>query len=397
MISGQKYCIFSVFFIWLLSQKFLPLSIMKPYGESRQIFGIISVLIWIIVCAIILFLDFIDPLIISLNEWPEILSTGLFAAIYLLLSFPMDLIGGHILPSRYGRSILSIQEWFKGWARAAGIHGLYYWLNSYLLLQIAQWLGLGGAVGWLVIQIILLGNLKIWIARLLVNFEVKTENDRGRLAIYMDHADKGFTGGIAGMPGNEVIIVPMYWKNRFSEKVMTMLLTRRHGAINTQGHGRGFLWALLWNAGMFALAGWIGGVDAGNLHSLLSTFAWFSLLSLGCLIGILPWFSRKAVWEIDRWTYYKGADADVLRESIQLTDQLQNTDMKRSDRLRAWLNPLPDANSRIAHMQTQKPHKGAWNTAWQAVYFSWAGINLFARMLPVNLGRPALWVFLPTD
>ena len=370
---------------------------MRPYGQSRRILGTLSLSIWIAGCVFILLPPLSDPLIQEVNEWPAFLSVGLCVGIYLAISFPFDFTGGYILPKRYGRSIMSFTSWLKAWIRAVGVHSLYFWLNAYLVLQIAQWLGLAGAVGWLVIQIILLSNMKLWIARLMVGFKVKMENDRGRLVLYLDHPDKGFTGGIAGMPGNEAIVMPAYWKTRFSEKVLDMLLTRRHGAINTRGHGRGFLWALLWNTGLFALACWLGDISSGTPGAWLRSISWFSLFSLGSLIGILPYISRKAVWEIDRWTYYKGADADVLRESIQLTDQLQNPIGYQRDWLSKILNPLPDAASRIAHMQTQNPHKGAWNTAWQAVFFSWAGFNLFARMIPVNLGRPALWVFLPTD
>ena len=316
---------------------------------------------------------------------------------YIVISLPFDYIGGHYLPYKYGRSMLGTIPWGKRWARAATIHGLYMGLNAWMLYLISSWLGILGAIGWMLIQIILLGNLQVWVARALVHFVSKPENDRGRLILYLENQDKAFTGGVGGFPGNEVIVMPLYWKQRFPEKIMEMLLTRRHGVIMTGNHGRGFLVATLSNLVCFSLAAYLGGIGNGTVGGTVFTILWFSLLSWVQIIGLLPFISRKATCEIDRWAYYKGADADVLRETIQLSDQLQDPPTYVRAFMPALLESLPDAASRLNHLQVQQNIKGAWHASRLALFLSWSGVNLLCRAVPSNTGRPELWVFLPGD
>ena len=373
---------------------------MKKYGDKRRVLGIAHMIIWGIICVFGIWTvghkewEFIWDL---LSRSTPLLILSVFTLLYILVSFPFDLIGGFILPQKYGRSLISFIRWLGIWARAAGIHGLYYLLNGYMLYIMGDWLGLAGAVLWVIIQMILLGNLQVWVARALVRFKTKPENDRGRLVLYLDNQDKAFTGGIAGFPGNEVIVMPHYWRERFSEDVVSMLLTRRHGVVMTGNHGRGFLLAVLSNAVLFGLAAWLGEIAAGTIESTICTILWYTLFSFTHVIGLLPWLSRRSVWEIDRWAYFKGADADVLRKSIKLTDQLQNPSSYSEKLLPHLTESLPDAESRIARLQQQAAIKGAWHTARLALFLSWAGVGLLSRAVPSNTGRPELWVFLASD
>jgi len=44
------------------------------------------------------------------------------------------------------------------------------------------------------------------------------------------------------------------------------------------------------------------------------------------------------------------------------------------------------------------PHGwAAWHAARTALYLSWAGVGLLGRAVHCNLGRPEVWVFLPSD
>ncbi len=369
---------------------------MKSYGNARRILGI-----GYLVCIGALLLaslvgNNLYAVMMPFDGFSDTQYTLLFLLFWFLLSFPFDLIGGYFLPTKYGRSIESFGPWLAKWARGAGVQLLYFAFNAWALLGIADLLGLWGAVGWFALQMILLGNLQVWIARAVAHFPSKPENDRGRLVLYLDNRDKAFTGGIGGIPGNEVLVMPKYWKEKFTEKVLKLLLSRRHGAVLSKGHGRGFLFAFLWNLALFIGASYLGGLEDGTFESLFTTFVLFSLFSLLSLFGPLVWLSRKAVYEVDRWVYYKGADADVLRESFELTNHLRDLPDKKQS-LGGLTQPLPGKEERLQNMQTQADLKGGWHSAYLSVFLSWAGINMFARALPVLVGRPELWVLLPCD
>lgn len=369
---------------------------MKSYGDARRILGLIYIGCIGLLLGALLVDDNLYVAMMPLDGLSDMQYTLTFLLSWFIFSFPFDLLGGYLLPVKYGRSIANFSTWFLAWLRGAGIQFVYFALNAWALLGVSDFLGLWGAVGWMAIQMILLGSLQVWVARAIAHFPDKPENDRGRLVLYLENKDKSFTGGIGGLPGNEVLVMPSYWKEKFSEKTLKLLLSRRHGAILSKGHGRGFLFAFLWNVSIFALAAYLAELASGTFESLCFTFIYFSLFSLLSLFGPLVWLSRKAVYEIDRWVYYKGADADILRESFDLTNQLRDLpDEKRS--LAGITQPLPTRVERLANMQTQADLTGGWNSAYLSVFLSWGGINLFARALPVVAGRPELWVLLPCD
>lgn len=369
---------------------------MKSYGDARRILGISYLGFIALILGTLLFGDNLYIAMAPFDGLSDTQYTLSFLFAWFLLSFPFDLLGGYVLPVKYGRSIEGFLSWLGKWARGAGVQFIYFALNAWALLGIADLLGLWGAAGWVAIQMILLGNLQVWMARAVAHFPDKPENDRGRLVLYLENSDKAFTGGIGGLPGNEVLVMPTYWREKFSEKTLKLLLSRRHGAILSKGHGRGFLLAFLWNILVFLLAGYLGGLEVSTFESLFMTFVYFSLLSLLSLFGPLVWLSRKAVYEIDRWVYYKGADADVLRESFSQTNQLRDLpDEKRA--LAGITQPVPTSEERLKNMQTQADLKGGWHSAYLSVFLSWSGNNLFARALPLIAGRPELWVLLPCD
>lgn len=369
---------------------------MKSYGDARRILGLIYIGLISLMLGSLLLGNNLYVAMMPFDGLSDMQYTLVFLLVWFLVSFPFDLLGGYLLPVKYGRSIQSFGDWFLSWIRGAGIQFAYFALNAWSLLGIAGFLGLWGAVGWVAIQMILLGSLQVWVARAIAHFPDKPENDRGRLVLYLENKDKTFTGGIGGLPGNEVLVMPGYWKEKFSEKTLKLLLSRRHGAILSKGHGRGFLFAFLWNVLIFTLAGYLAEISTATFEALCLSFVYFSLFSLLGLFGPLVWLSRKAVYEVDRWVYYKGADADVLRESFDLTNQLRDLpDGQRS--LSAITQPLPTRAERLSNMQTQADLTGGWNSAYLSVFLSWGGLNLFARALPVVAGRPELWVLLPCD
>lgn len=307
-----------------------------------------------------------------------------------LLLLPGEWVAGHTLPHRYGRKTSSFISWLGQWSRAAGIQALYFFASGIAGLWVAGWTGIWGLAGWMVLQMLLLAGLQYFMALAMCAYTHSPYSDRGRIVLELEHEDRGLTGGIYGIPGQESIVMPAYWRRQLGEKAYQALLIRRHGAINTGIRGLAFFIALGWNVLLFVaallLSRW-GGQTEISLIRVCCLFTCFSVL--GYLV--LPASGRRAVFQLDRWAYFQRQDADVLREAITGFHRLQDEQSSHA------LSPLPDAAQRLAALQTQKDQKGAWQVFSLARYLSWAGYNLMNRTGFSLTGKPARWVFAPAD
>ncbi|MEM7371098.1 MAG: hypothetical protein AAF587_20960 [Bacteroidota bacterium] len=367
------------------------------YARARLVLGIVTVSFWILLAGVA-FLQGVPAKIGSLVEGTGTFWTlGLFLGGYVLISFPFDWFGGHRLPVLHGRSHESFGKWGLKWLRGAGIHMIYLWISGYMILVMAGWLGILGALLWVGIQMLLLTGFQIYMAIAIAPLPMDQSSHRGRFVYYVNSVDKSFTGGIHGMPGVEGIVMPVYWKEKFSEKIMEVLLARRHGAINSGSHGRGILLAIGVNAALFAAAAYLSPLPLDTVGGLISTSLLFTLFSAVSMLGLLPWLSRTAILEIDRWVYFKKIDGDDLRASIEATQRLQNDMRPLLGKMSSLLLSFPTKEMRLSHLQTQKALKGAWQANRHNVYTSWAGLNLLSRAMPYHIGKPELWVFLPGD
>ncbi len=343
-----------------------------------------------------LILDGASQLATATAGWPAPLVMLAVLGVYALVNAPFDYLGGYVLPARHGLSTDSRGQWLGKWAQGAALHLLLLFVAGYGLILMGQWVGWGGALGWMALLMILFMGFQDYLAIAVGGFRASYESDLARPVAILDHEEKAFTGGIGGLPGKETIVMPAYWRKRFPEAVFKVLLARRHGAINTGSHGRGTIGAFVWNVLLFTPALLLSRHSVGTVGAWLETTCYFSLFSLLTLWGPLPALSRRAVWELDRWIFYKGFDADALRRSFSLTGRLQ-PEAPAPGRFLARFQPLPSESVRQAQFAAQPDVKGAWHIATLAVFLSWAGGNLLARSGRSTLGKPALWVFLPGD
>ena len=212
------------------------------------------------------------------NNGENFWTLGLFLGSYFLLSLPFDWVGGHRLPVLHGRSHESFGGWLLKWLRGAGIHLLYLWLSGYMILVMAGWLGMIGALLWVGIQMLLLTGFQIYVAIAVAPLPMDQRSHRGRFVYYVDSKDKSFTGGIHGMPGVEGIVMPVYWREKFSDKILEVLLARRHGAINSGSHGRGILLAIVVNLALFAVAAYLSPAGVATVEGLIQTSLFVQLV-----------------------------------------------------------------------------------------------------------------------
>ncbi|WNJ21109.1 hypothetical protein [Pontibacter sp. G13] len=366
------------------------------YAQAKITLGAIQMGFLLTLSALFVVFDFGSQLDLWAGSLSMPVAWALLIVGFVLVSLPFDLIGGYILPHKFGRTTETLGEWVIGMLRGVGVQGFYFFIQGLILSWIGGWLGPWGAVGWVAISMILLTGLQFYIARLVYGFEWRMESHQGRWVYFFDSQDRAFSGGVCGFPGKESIVIPEYWVQRFPAAVTKMMITRRIGAIQSGSHGRGIGVAYIVNLLAFTGAVFLSPLPLTTLGGLVATVCIFAGFSALAMVGLIPWLSRKGVFEIDRWVYYKRVDIDALRESFDLTHRLQE-DMGGKSPVAAVLTSVPTQSMRQAYLQSQAPVKGAWQASRHAIFTSWAGINLLARASYLNQGRPALWVFLPGD
>jgi hypothetical protein len=139
----------------------------------------------------------------------------------------------------------------------------------------------------------------------------------------------------------------------------------------------------------------VGSSQLGSATGTIQLSLWFTLWSfLGLLT--LPTLSRRGVIEIDERAQAEGYAASLIRQNTERLDRLQDGEPRRPALVETIFHPVPSVENRL---EGPRSHQviGFWDAARTSVYLSLAGIGLLGRAVHCNCGRPALWVFLPTD
>lgn len=364
---------------------------MGRYFRIKVGLSITQIVLWLATVAAL----FILPSAIRIPELSDTTWLMLFLGWSLLVSIPADIIAGKILPERQGMYSMIFDGWWKKWLRAIIIQTVFFLLMGGWLLLMGDTFGQIGTIGCFALMMLLTGGLQIWLARATVGWESFFDNHKGKLVVYLDNEDPAFTGGISGIPGMEIFVIPNSWRKEMDDRMMGVIKGRRHGAIQTLGHAKGFLAAFLLNVLAFTAAILLVEEGTSTGLGLVQTVSLFSLFHLAGTALILTPLSRRAVWEVDKWVFYRGGDADSLRASfhkIVVKDELNDFGV-----FNPVFQPMPTPPSRSQHIASQTATKGAWNAARLSMFLSWAALNPLARSLPVTLGRPERWVFLPSD
>ena len=331
--------------------------------------------------------------------------------VYAVIQGAFDVFGGHILPTEYGRTRASgtldggttrkFAAFFAGWLRGVLAHSAVLFGAGLTLLWATRMGGFGGAVAaFAVISVILLAA-QAGIAALIASLTYRRSEPYQGLPVTLAACDASyFTGGIAGLPGLQTLILPEAW-NDLPEDERRAVLCRKVGAVKTGSWARGIALAIGFNLAGFALAGFVSGGTA-SVAGLVSTSLWFTLWSFIGLL-ILPTPSQAGVFEVDVYAAQNG-DArlnDGLKRAIRRIDASGDDEPARPGGVERIFHPIPSVERRIAaisvspHLPNAKP--GAWHAARMAIYLSWAGMSLLSRAVHCNSGRPDAWVFLPSD
>lgn len=206
--------------------------------------------------------------------------------------------------------------------------------------------------------------------------------------------DRGFTGGIVGWPGREQIVIPEHWFQTLKPSQIAIAVARRVEAIESGARTRGLVLATLWVLMGISVATLLPGAGVQSVAELVRTCLGFTLWSFLGLLW-LPTPSRKAASSLDGHVLARGLSASDLHETLRLLNQLQENNVERSTWEERIFHPVPSlANRRHA---TSTDRVGAWHLARTTLFLSWFGLGLLARAVHCNVGRPELWILLPTD
>ncbi len=373
------------------------------YGCVRWRVGLLSLGFWATISILGLVLDG-GTVFASCGHGPEI-TLATFWGCYVLLGFAFDFWGGYLLPKKHGRSSSTFTNWLSKWCRGSLLHAAYLWLASLALLRVAEHLGFWGSIAFVGVHMILLARFQFFFAKLLAPLRrVKSgrlpieDGALSRLRIHtVESEDEAFTGGVAGPPGREGIIIPAHWQENLPTEVMSTLRARRLGTVISGSRSRGLFAAILWNLIWFSIAAWLSPQPLSSVAGLLHTIFWFSLFCTLGHTGLLALLSRRGSMEVDSWTHAKGACEFKLQQAISFTNKLQGEQPCKRNPLEAIFSAIPSVEKRLQHLFMKKHIRGAWNASYMMLFLSWAGLGLVSRAGPGNLGRPELWVFLPCD
>lgn len=342
------------------------------YARARLWLGISGVGLWVVLSGLALWQDLPGrwP-----ADWPEWMALTAMVAVYATVQLPFDYLGGYALPLRFGRRTPG--GFWPGYLRGAFVHAALMLGFALLLLPVGRAGGLSAVLG-----LQLAGMLAM----------VATQEDWAACIAGRHRQDRGYTGGIAGLPGSENIILPDAWPPALRD----FATLRRQAAIESGSRTRGLVVAIGWNLVGFALCALLPGAGVETAIEWLRTGLAFTLWSfLGVLL--LPTLSRRGVFEVDQQARRRGLPSTDFSENVRRLDALQDDEPQRAAGVETIFHPIPSVQNRIAAFGAAQPVTGAWNAARYALFLSWPCGGWLNRAVHCNVGRPELWVFLPVE
>jgi hypothetical protein len=207
-------------------------------------------------------------------------------------------------------------------------------------------------------------------------------------------SEAAFSGGIIGFGAGARSLMPASWLKILPAQELETEFFRRQWQIQKGLPLRSFLVLLLWN-----LSGCTVGKHLLNLPGRAPGEALFGhvcFMTLWSFLGllILPRLSREAVLAADRAAAAAGLD---IESWIRRFPDLVGEDGSDRGAVQNVFYPIPSAEIRLNALNRDSSHFGPGNLARNSLYYSWATLTLLGRAVHCNAGRPALWVFPPSD
>lgn len=372
------------------------------YAGARLRLGIFGVGFWVVASAGLLALSVSDGVrgFLPGGIFGDLALIGLLFGAYVVIQFPMDVIGGYWLPKRYGRKVASAPGFVATLLRGIGVHTATL-LCSVLVLYAGG--KLGGIVGAFAAGLGSIGLLAAGrgviaglVARMgMVDRDNAAQKFTDLRTGLIEVVDEGFTGGVTGLvtPGKNLL--PAAWIDLMSSSQFAVVEARRAMVIRSGAWRAGRLAAMAYIAcGLLVALVLAGPASAGTGVGVVETGLWFTLWSFVGLL-VLPSLSRRAVYRIDHLTMALDSDPQASHQVRSVLDTLQDDEPARSRWIERIFHPIPSVTNRW-HGDAE-PAIALWDVARTSVYLGIAGASLLTRSVHCNVGRPSLWVWLPTE
>ncbi|MFN3166458.1 MAG: hypothetical protein ACE37H_05270 [Phycisphaeraceae bacterium] len=324
----------------------------------------------------------------------DVLVVGLLLAAYVSLQLPLDWLGGYDIPKRFGRRVQPAGAHATTLVRGIAAHTTILFLSATILYIGGRLAGLPGAFVAGVLWMLGLAALRGTVAGLVAKLSGPTGAEEQARTKLQSSTDEGFTGGIAGLLCPKSNILPAAWKEQLNDDQFELAMARRETVMRDGTWRRGRIGAFIFTATGLLLALLLAGSSAaGTGVGVVETSLWFTLWAfLGLLL--LPALSRAAVYNTDRKLMQQGIDPAAFEELTHTLDQLQDGEPQRARWIERVFHPIPSAANRTTDPGTAG---GFWDIARTSVYLGLSSLSLLTRSVHCNVGRPALWVWLPTD
>lgn len=327
------------------------------------------------------------------------------AAVHGALMAPFDLFGGWLLPREYGRSRERLGAFAWRWSRGAVLFGVGLVGSAVVMLTVSRWFGALGTLGAFLLLALVLLEVQPRVAalvgagRLLPRTGKATEDTFGVDGVVLSAVARHVTGGAFGMPGRTRWVTPRHWLDAADAVALPAQGLRRAWIERSGARDRGVLLALAWNAAaiLASLALY------GSPETVADVVRFALVMTLWSFVGllVLPTPSRWGVYRADLAALAAGAERERLAAGLHQLERDQDDELERSSGVETVFHPVPAVAHRIAVMRGQRApgpaSYAAWHAARTALFLSWAGVGLLGRAVHCNVGRPEVWVLLPSD
>jgi len=383
-----------------------PAAVLRPgYGRARLWLGITAVgtIVTASATALALGLPQRAAELVEASLAGQALFLMTFFAIYASIHLPFDVLGGYLLPRRFGRPHPSPARFASSLLRGMGVHTLVLAVIGLCILMGARAFGVSGAISVGILASLALLAVRVPLSRCVASlrstitaFEPIDLRGRGLPADCIASEDQGFTGGIDGVLRPRSVIIPERWTTILGSTAFEVVRRRQQFAVLTGSwlRGRALALGFTW-AGIAVAAVLVGRDSIASAQGVVEMSLIYTLWSfLGLLV--LPTPSRAGVAEVDEAVRRSGVDGLLVDETIRKLDTLQDAETERPSAVELVFHPIPSVQSRIEGPNS-RDIRGFLGAARSSVYLSAAGLGLLGRAVHCNCGRPALWVFLPSD
>ena len=391
------------------------------YARARLLLGMSGVGLIVVSSTLLLLTQYPLSILPTTQEWSktDLSSLGILLIGLALGLLPLDLLGGYFLPNRWRPNTITGKAFLLAWGRGALVQTALFLMFSLWILLLGRSLGyvgavlaiISGGVGLICFQLPiarLVGALRMVkpaesadSSKLKETQELLQSQGHDLVPIeILSHQDVGFTGGIVGIPGREKIILPADLVTKLTAEELAIVIARRVEALRSGSRLRGLLLSFAWVIIGFTLSILFPGAGYESVSGLAMACLGFTIWTfLGLLL--LPTLSRQASYAIDKRILAAGASTDYFQRAMARLDSFQDDEPERSRWVEAIFHPVPSVANRTsvtsAGEVTEMERPIAWHAARMTLFMSWACMGTLVRAVHCNVGRPELWVMLPTD